>query len=257
MDKKDIYVVGYPRSGSTWTSRLLGDLLNSPVTGLGDAHPLAEEGLQRTGPYVVRQLHLQISLDASYDTLVPNPHTLAVRRWKPGDLIVFVYRDPRDVAVSAWKYWDIDSLAKTIQRMGGTQDPLVPFGTWQKFMSDWLSAPILCGTVRYETLLHVPMWSLCHLLSGLNIPIPDEPRIQATIDRQNIMEKRKQIAASPEDEYMYGHEIQLKHLRKGIAGDWKNWFTQREGELAEAYFGELMRWLKYTESDHWWKGLRE
>jgi len=31
MAANDILIVGYPRSGNTWISRLLGDALNSPV----------------------------------------------------------------------------------------------------------------------------------------------------------------------------------------------------------------------------------
>ena len=47
----DTFIVSYPRSGNTWLSRILGDLLDSPVTGIFDARPLAEEGLDRQGEF--------------------------------------------------------------------------------------------------------------------------------------------------------------------------------------------------------------
>lgn len=257
MQKRDIYVVGYPRSGNTYLSRLLGDLLDSPVKGKYAAHPLAQEGMNRPGDYTIRQLHLKVSYDNTLANLVPDPWTFAVRCWTPGDLVVTIVRDPRDVAVSAWKYWEIDSLASTIRYMGESLEPLKAFGPWQKFVQDWLCVPIYLSAVRYENLVQSPLMTLKFILLQLGITPPSDERIQETIDRQAIDARRKEIAAAPEDKYMYGKTIQLKHLRKGIVGDWGNWFTQKEGQLAEKYFGELMRKLKYTSDENWWKGLRE
>lgn len=56
MSDKDICVCGWPRSGNTLAARLLGEALNSPVTGWEAAVPLATEGLDRTGEYTIRQI---------------------------------------------------------------------------------------------------------------------------------------------------------------------------------------------------------
>lgn len=253
--RRDLYVIGFPRSGSTWLSRLLGDLLDSPVTGLKSAHPLAEEGLNRPGLFVVRQLHLRPSYYASLPCLVPDHKTFAVRCWTPRDLLVTILRDPRDVCVSAWKYWDIDTLPGAIRCVGEGISP-IGFGSWQEFVGEWLRTPIRPVEVRYETLLHNPLDTLKSILIQLRIELPTDERIWETIDRQAIDVRRKEIAING-DKYIYGRAIQLKHLRKGVAGDWKNWFTQREGELAEGYFGPLMRQLGYTPDTDWWKNLSE
>lgn len=257
MIRRDIWIVAYPRSGNTWLARLLGDLFASPVTGIYSAHPLAEEGLDRPGPFTVRQLHLRPSYDDNHTCLVPNAWTLAVKHWQLGDLLVTILRDPRDIAVSAWKYWDIPSLAEAVKCMGEGVHPLGMIGPWQSYVSAWRKAPVQAVTARYETLVRNPLDALKGILIGLHIEVPDDERIWETIDRQAIDARRKEIASAPGDKYMYGSTIQLKHLRRGVAGDWKNWFTMKEGKLAEEYFGSLMRQLGYTTDETWWEGLKE
>jgi hypothetical protein len=39
------------------------------------------------------------------------------------------------------------------------------------------------------------------------------------------------------DDHPYGKTIQLKHLRKGIVGDWRNHFSESDIALAEEIFG--------------------
>lgn len=256
-EKQDIYICGYPRSGNTMLSRLLGDLLNSPVTGMGSAHPIAEEGLDRPGPFTIRQLHLRISYDASHTTMVPDARTLAVKQWNKDKKICFVLRDPRDVAVSAWKYWEIESLEKTIHCMGEGIAP-VGFGSWQKFVGDWLQAPVYYVVVRYENLVQDAYMCCMALksilfLNGIDL-LPDRD-IDAVVARQSFEARKAEIASAPADKYMYGRDVQLKAMRKGIAGDWCNHFTRKHGEMAEEYFGELMRKLHYTCSPDWWKEL--
>ena len=54
-----IYVTGYPRSGNSWTSQLLGDALHCAVGGMYGAKPLCREGDDRGHLYYVAQLHLK------------------------------------------------------------------------------------------------------------------------------------------------------------------------------------------------------
>ena len=58
--KEPIIVAGYPKSGNTWLSWLLGDTFNCSVGGYHGAKRLCTEGEDRLGNYHVMQLHVAI-----------------------------------------------------------------------------------------------------------------------------------------------------------------------------------------------------
>jgi len=52
-----------------------------------------------------------------------------------------------------------------------------------------------------------------------------------------------------------GDEDPTAKARKGIVGDWKNYFTLADGELFDALAGEQMKVTGYEENDEWVKHL--
>lgn len=241
---KDILIVGYPRSGNTWLSRLLGDALNSPVTGLGSAHPIAEEGFDRPGKHIVRQLHLKPDESEIHTTFLPNAYTLAPQHYA-GEKLIHVYRDPRDVTISAWKYWEIPSLELALLAVGTGLWPLRPHGAWRSYVSAWLDIEIPCAHVAYEELHSDPQGSIERICAGLNIDL-DTDRLKQAIQRQAFDARKAEIEING-DRYMYGKAIQLKSMRHGAVGDWYASFTPDMAERAERLFGDAMLRLGYGE----------
>lgn len=81
--KKVIFVAGYPKSGNTWLTRLLGDALDCPTGGSmpqQDAVEIACEGNDRPGHYVIRKGHFVLLNDDGPGQIVPRPHRLAWKR---------------------------------------------------------------------------------------------------------------------------------------------------------------------------------
>ncbi len=61
-EKKKVIIVGYPKSGNTWITRLTAELLNCPVKGFlyeKDNNEIAIEGLNRTSIYECYKSHHQ------------------------------------------------------------------------------------------------------------------------------------------------------------------------------------------------------
>lgn len=96
-----VYVIGYPKSGTTWLARLLGDVLDSPVGSThlpGNATAIATEGQGRQGGHYVRQGHpLPV-------TRKPKNHLELAYQLGDGR-IVLMLRDPRDICVSGAYHW--------------------------------------------------------------------------------------------------------------------------------------------------------
>ena len=46
-----------------------------------------------------------------------------------------------------------------------------------------------------------------------------------------------------------------KSMRKGVVGDWTNYYTRKHGELIDSFLGDTMLDLGYIQSRDWWKKL--
>jgi len=86
--KKNILIVGYPKSGTTWLTRLTAELLHCPSVGFWgeSSEAMATEGLYRTSPHNCYQSH----------------HSFQILKKNTKDIfrIIYVLRDPRDIILS-------------------------------------------------------------------------------------------------------------------------------------------------------------
>jgi hypothetical protein len=187
---------------------------------------IADEFSDREGDYVIRQEHIDRT---SYKEETP---------------VCLIVRDPRDVAVSAWKYWNRPSLLDTINIMGKGLWPMPHGGGWSSFYSFWVDKIDVGGFMfSYEELLDDTVGELRWMLHYFDIKPKNS--INEAVKRQSF-DARKEIAKQHGDMMPYGREVQLKLLRRGIAGDWANYFGEEEKKLAADYFGEVAEVFGYN-----------
>jgi hypothetical protein len=241
-------VVGYPRSGNSWTSQLLADILDCPVARFGAALPLSAEGDDRPGPYVVHQVHLHVDYDDDkWSEAIPNCWTFCPSRYK-GERIVYVQRDPRDVIVSVKHYWGFESIAETINAMKAGDrhfSNIGPYDTYCRRWVDWMYDFTFTGhncMMWYEVLQKAPYSALRRILYYLQLPGKD--RIEGAVQRQSFAVKRAQIEIDGETR-PYGLGIQRTHLRHGKVGDWKTEFSEKDTALCDQVFGDLIKEFVY------------
>jgi hypothetical protein len=258
---KNIYVVGYPKSGNTWLSRLLGSCLDSPVTGIKTAKPLATEGFDRSGEYFVRQLHLK----PVTDSMPPFPSAVDNAWWydwriRPQNNAHFVHivRDVRDVIVSAHHYWQRETIEESVSMVLDGTHPIKMHGSWQKYVSDWETCPVWIPRIRFVDLKIDPFGTLDYVFNVWNsvggFVIPDKTTIGRAIDAQSFENTRARIEQDGDDR-PYGKVVQLRNLRRGTVGDWRNHLTNEHCQLVEIKAGSVLRQLGYLDNDldrFWW-----
>jgi len=243
---KTILVVGYPRSGNTWLSRLLGDALDCDVSSVGNRISFAERKGKRKD-IVVIQDHLRVTDRGPFMKVGwCNP------KEKGQNEIIYVERDPRDVAVSVMHYFERPSLIDTLYRMQTGEHPL-RYGPWLDFVTGWLSVPRqVTMRMRYESMHRSAADALSRALSRLGEE-PVKP-ISDIVTANSFSALRLKALERGEDQ-PHGQYANLKHLRRGHTADWKNWFDQRSGAFANRVFWPALQSLGYEQDENWWRAL--
>lgn len=239
---KEIYVIGFPKSGNTWLARLLGDSLQGLVAA-GDGHKALSDWRYGKSEYVIRQRHLQ-------------------EQPPPGARSVLIIRDPRDVIVSAAHYWQM-SLRDYFHHMeGGIENrkpPNVLHG-WPEFYRKWIGKKALYEAdyfIKYEDLLNNTEDELRKMLVSLGVKFTMGGRICRVVQRNTFARMKKTIENAPDSTYSYGKEVQLRSLRSGTAGDWRNHLARWMCKVVHENMWYWLKLLDYENSLDWWVSIEE
>ena len=243
MNKTRIFVTAYPKSGSTWLTRLLADVLNCPA---GGSHPsedkkeLASEGWDRPEPYVVCKGHYRINKAGA---LNPRPHELNTDLITD-DHVVHLVRDPRDIAVSAALYHEKD-LSEIIAGM--VQGSLYGLPPWAAYVDRWRrlilknNRPVL--SVMYEEFLRHTGREVEILLRTIGIPF-DLDRLPDAVHRQGFTQRLAQISGDTKMAKSK-RNLNAKLMRHGVAGDWRKHFSTKQLDWVMRYWQHEMELLGY------------
>ena len=95
--------------------------------------------------------------------------------------------------------------------------------------------------------------TLLNVLNHMNFVVDDQETL-AAYERQSFPNRVKDIEKRGE-EYKLGKEFNLKFMRKGIAGDWRNHFNRKLASDTETVFGSLLRFFNYESDSSWWRDI--
>lgn len=267
--KKRIYVVGFPKSGNTWLTRLLADVLNCPSTGIFTDYEMAAEGHDRISNFIVVKTHH--SVGAAPNELLQSAS------------VVYIIRDIRDVLVSGFfhnhralpeDYVTLNAdrrrrlpriyFRHEIRRMsngwggpyhiavvnrvrnilrfmcGRPLSPTFKIGDWSQHAGGWANHRITPHIIRYEDLLSNGEEELVRLLSRMGMEIPIN-KIRESLERQSFSRRRIDFEQS-------GELSKAKFLRRGQTGDWKRFLDKRTLEYILSKHGKTLNKHGYSAS---------
>jgi hypothetical protein len=253
---KNIIVVGYPKSGCTWATRLVAELVGCPVAGFWGSNKkeIAVEGENRTSDFRCFKAHHQLA------ELSPFPNDSKFS-------LVYILRDPRDIVISAANHFQFNRfprLAAAFRLLPQGEKlyrhTLYPALVRQNYRLDRMTEAVLHGSalvhnwvriswrdhwqpyegagvpiVRYEDLLAHPERESLRILDHLGlVRTPEE--IAAAVQNQSFARKKQTLLHQ-------GETGRAKFLRVGKGGQWREQLSLHlQRRFTEAIAVELAKW---------------
>jgi len=235
--KKNIIVVGYPKSGTNWLSRLVAELLQCNFLGDWGFETVNASSIKRENSVsefqVYKSHHIQNEIENASDKKVYK--------------IIYIIRDPRDIVISGahffnfssplgsfFKKFRLNNLLKDLsfekkkKKMirailyGNNKNKTFWLGVpWSLHYKDYLKKEVLF--IKYEDLLKNPENELESILNYLDLKV-NYQHIKESIRNQSFQKRQKEVLQQE-------HKNLIKLVRKGSSGYWKNEFTEEEKKM--------------------------
>jgi hypothetical protein len=237
----DIFIVSYPKSGNTWTRFLIANLIhpNQPADfgNINDLIPDPEALSQR-------------KIDRMPRPRVIKSHQYFDPRYPK---VIYIVRDPRDVAVSQYHFQRKRRLIPDDYPIERFVESFIagetsPYASWGENVGSWLFTRYHKPTfllLRYEDLISGTLHELSKVASfvGRN---PDPVLLAQAIERSSadamrkLEKKQARLWSSTKDTRQ-----DVPFVRTARAGGWSSELPERSIAELETTWGRLMTWLGY------------
>ncbi len=240
----DIFLVSYPKSGNTWTRFLVANLRYPGET-------IDLTNIERLVPEIY--LNDNAMLKRAPRPRVLKSHDAFNPRFRR---VIYIVRDPRDVAVSYFHYskkmrWVAQDAEYDDYMPEFLDGRLDRFGSWGENIASWLGArrgndEFLI--VRYEDLIADARAALVPITAFLGIQASDETYARAlemsSIDHLRSLEKKQ---AGDWKMTRFGDRSK-SFFRSGASGGWRDELPQAWAERIARDWGAQMTELGYEPS---------
>lgn len=242
IQPSDIFVVSYPRSGTTWLGFLLANLLKPDPDE--EVHPPNRYAPDINGAYFGNDTMQQWAhLPAPRFLRVHAPYDPAFAK------VIYVLRDPRDVMVSYYHFKRLTDPDFELSVMDFvSHDDHWPC-RWDEHVAGWLHRrrhPHLL-LLRYEEMRKDTVRVLRSVLNFVRLTYAEEEVVKAVqaseFDKMGALEAELRIAAGA----VGMNEERV--IRRGKVGGWRNELDIKNLQVVEGKYGQVMRKLGYDLHD--------
>ncbi|XP_051913519.1 cytosolic sulfotransferase 3-like [Hippocampus zosterae] len=243
---EDIIIATYPKSGTTWVCYLLDRLF------FGKTHPEKDTSL----PLYMRVPFLELCIPGHpkgkdlADQLTITPRLIKTHLpvqlvpdtfWEHNCKVVYVARNPKDVAVSHFHFSSMNSIHPApgdwdgfLQRF---MDGEMAYGAWHKHVVGWWEKKQTYPNLHYmfyEDMIENlgrEMDKLCSFL-GMSPSAEEKESVMDAVKFDNMKDNKL-------TNFTNAPLMNLKvspFMRKGKVGDWKNHFTVAQNEQCDEHY---------------------
>jgi len=266
LREDDIWIVTYPKCGTTWTQELVWMLVND-VDIEGGKQPLIMRSVFLESKCVMdRKLVAQLGQElgdladpVEYCNKLDKKKRRVIKTHLPFEFlppnllekckVIYVARNPKDCAVSFYHH----NVLITAHGFIGTFDEFMQyfkeglhiFGSyWHHLKSGWeRKNHENVKFVWYEDMKADQKGVIKELTEFLNHPLSEE-KINALVDHVKFENMKKNPATNL---FKSGDR---EFIRKGQVGDWKNHFDEKGNEMFEAWILENIQGTDLKEVQH-------
>ena len=230
-----LYIVNeYPKSGGTWVCQMLSDYFDLPFPR--NQFPKFQSSILH-GHYLYFPTlkNVFIVMRDGRDIMVSYYYQSLFKHERFNDRLVEISR--RDLNFD--DYSDIKkNLPKFIEyKFRNNKHPRF---TWSDFVNSWIDKDV--SIITYENLLTDTINVMGQAINKVCNVKPDEDRLREISEKYSF---KNQAGRNP------GDENKFSFLRKGIAGDWKNYFSKEAGQVFNKFAGNELIKLGYEIDESW------
>lgn len=242
----DVITIGFPRSGNHWTFEVVSMIL-SQTTEFHKDH-FYSRILEYLGTNVAASVEKIISpRNLTTHCRIQNIPEQAVQKQVK---IIYILRNPKDVLVSLYKF--VSSLSHEGSTFTATWTDFFdlqmqgefPWGYWfdhvlatEDFQNKHQEYPLF--VLVYEKMKANPVEEIEKLCAFLGKPCSLAGKIAETTQFSHMKSElaKTKMSIQSGNHFRNGPD---DILRKGIVGDWKNWFTMTQNEAFNELFEAKM-----------------
>ncbi|KAM3391016.1 hypothetical protein ACQJBY_012575 [Aegilops geniculata] len=252
----DVIVASFPKSGTTWLNALtFATMARRAYPPAGADNPLRRLNPHQCVPFLegLFQGGREAELEALPSLRLMNTHMplpMVVPSAVPGCRVVYVCREPKDMAVSAWHFLGRlqPDLAFSVV-FESVCDGRMAFGpVWDHVLGYWRASTAMPDKVlflRYEELLRDPAENVRKLARFLGMPFSAAEDEAGTVD--SIVQLCSFGHLKSLDANKTGHLDPLLPVprdalfRNGASGDWVNHMTPEMASRLDKIVADKMR----------------
>jgi Sulfotransferase domain len=239
----DTFIVSYPRSGNTWTRFLLANLLYP-------GEQVSFANIERLVPDAEAQ-------SSRYLKRLPGPRFIKSHQYFDHRFpkVIYVVRDPRDVAVSYYHFSrksrhvaDGFPLDQFVDDFVAGRMTSSPWGTWGENVGTWLGARLGSPAfllVRYEDLIDRTQEELGRVADFLQLRVT--PQTLADSVQRSSAGQMREMEQQQSREWVTTRQQRpdIPFVGGAASGAWKAQLSRRAVEQIETAWGALMARLEY------------